>query len=185
MQPVRRSCYSHNQFYATLRHERSEHWYNTLIWHQRLLSIMYDIVSLTNSTFLTADMILLCRKKNLYLIHDSHSPFRRKMCILLQFRCHRPPIWPPILSLNLTYILMTLLTLSLVNLPCTNLISMVLSLGRLSKESVQVQGSVKCYVTSLRLWRRVASPTPDPQAGGSPIVICPRLLIKCIRSYPP
>jgi hypothetical protein len=34
---------------------------------------MYDILSLTNSTLLTADMILLCTK-TLYPIHGSHSP---------------------------------------------------------------------------------------------------------------
>jgi hypothetical protein len=64
---------------------------------------MYDILSLTISTLLTADMIILCTK-SLYIIHDSHSPFRRKMCTLPQVRCHRPPIWPPTLPLNLTYI---------------------------------------------------------------------------------
>jgi hypothetical protein len=37
-----------------------------MIWHQRPLSIKYDIISLTNSTLLTADMILLCTiKENL------------------------------------------------------------------------------------------------------------------------
>jgi hypothetical protein len=34
---------------------------NTL--HQQPLSIMYNILSLTNSTLLTADTILLCTKK--------------------------------------------------------------------------------------------------------------------------
>jgi hypothetical protein len=42
------------------------------------LSIMYDILSLTNSTLLTVDMILLCTK-NVYLIHGSHFTFHRKM----------------------------------------------------------------------------------------------------------
>jgi hypothetical protein len=41
------------------------------------LSIMYDILSLTNSTLLTADMILLY-KKTLYPIHGSHSLFHTK-----------------------------------------------------------------------------------------------------------
>jgi hypothetical protein len=31
----------------------------------------------------------------------------------------------------------------------------------------------------------VVSPTPNPQAGGPPLVGCPRLLIQYIRSYPP
>jgi hypothetical protein len=41
-------------------------------------------------------------RKNLYLIHDSHSPFCREMRVLPQVRCHYPPIWPPALPLNLT-----------------------------------------------------------------------------------
>jgi hypothetical protein len=77
-----------------------------MIWHQRPLSIMYDILSLTDLTLLTADIILLCTPKKLHLSHDSHSPFRRKMYILIQVRCHRPPtksdIWlvPSKLSLG-------------------------------------------------------------------------------------
>jgi hypothetical protein len=35
----------------------------------------------------------------------------------------------------------------------------------------------------LRWW--VVSPPPNPQAGGPPPVVCPRLLIQYIRSYPP
>jgi hypothetical protein len=35
------------------------------------------------------------------------------------------------------------------------------------------------------LRRGVVSPTPNPQAGGQPLVGCPRLLIQYIRSYPP
>jgi hypothetical protein len=31
----------------------------------------------------------------------------------------------------------------------------------------------------------VVSPSPKPQAGGPPLVGCPRLLIQYIRSYPP
>jgi hypothetical protein len=93
--------------------------FRTMIWHQRTLSVMYDILSLTNSTVLTADMILLCTKR-LYLIHDSHFPFRRKMYILLLVRCHRLPIWPPAFPLNVTHILIVILIPSLVNRPYTN-----------------------------------------------------------------
>ena len=32
---------------------------------------------------------------------------------------------------------------------------------------------------------RVVSTSPNPQAGGQPLVGCPRLLIQFIRSYPP
>jgi hypothetical protein len=52
----RRSCPSHHQFYLLLKHERSEQ-----LWHQRPLSVMYDILSLTNLTLLTADMALLVK----------------------------------------------------------------------------------------------------------------------------
>ena len=31
----------------------------------------------------------------------------------------------------------------------------------------------------------VVSPSPNPQAGGPPLVGCPRLFIQYIRSYPP
>jgi hypothetical protein len=47
--------------------------------------------NVATSTLLTADVIILCTK-NLYLIHDSHFAFHRKMCILPQVRCHCPPI---------------------------------------------------------------------------------------------
>jgi hypothetical protein len=40
------------------------------------------------------------------------------------------------------------------------------------------------FVTSLLLWWGLNS-TPNPQAGTSPLVCSPRLLIQYIRSYPP
>ena len=47
-----------------------------------------------------------------------------------------------------------------------------------------IRGSVKWFVIScLRLG--VVSTSPNPQAGGPPLVGCPRLLIRYIRSYPP
>jgi hypothetical protein len=44
-----------------------------IMLHQRSLSIMYYIPSLTKSTLSTADKIILCTK-SLYLIHHYHSP---------------------------------------------------------------------------------------------------------------
>jgi hypothetical protein len=41
---------------------------NDMTPDHRPLSIMYDIVSLTNSTLLTADMILLCPKILIHLV---------------------------------------------------------------------------------------------------------------------
>jgi hypothetical protein len=41
------------------------------------------------------------------------------------------------------------------------------------------------FVTSLFLRWGFASPTPNPQAGGPPLVGYPRLLTQYIRTYPP
>jgi hypothetical protein len=54
---ARRRCHSHHQFYIYWRYELSEQW-----WHQRPLGLMYNILSLTNSTRLIADMTPLCTK---------------------------------------------------------------------------------------------------------------------------
>jgi hypothetical protein len=50
------SCPSHYQLNPLLGHEH-------MISQKRILSIMYDILSLTNSTLLVANMNLLCTKK--------------------------------------------------------------------------------------------------------------------------
>jgi hypothetical protein len=42
----------------------------------------------------------------------------------------------------------------------------------------------ECFTTGFFL-QRVVSTSPNPQAGGPPLVGCPRLLIQFIRSYPP
>jgi hypothetical protein len=65
-----------------------------------------------------------------------------------------------------------------------NLISIFFRLGRLSKESVQVRGFLWSFVTGLFSSARPCHPTPNTQAGGSPLVGCPRLLIQYILSYP-
>jgi hypothetical protein len=94
----------------------------TMLWHQWPPSIMYHILSLTNLTLLNAELVLL-RTKNLHLILN-HSPFHRKMCILLLVQCHH---------------------------------NMLIFYGE----------------WLLATWR-----TPHPEAGGSPLVGCPRLLFK-------
>jgi hypothetical protein len=45
--------------------------------------------------------------------------------------------------------------------------------------------SPSLYFLTWVFTRRVVSTFPNPQAGGLPLVGCPRLLIQCIRSYPP
>jgi hypothetical protein len=54
-------------------------------------------------------------------------------------------------------------------------------LDPLSNESVHIRGFLWIFVT---ITVRSCSPTPNPQAGGPPLVGCPRLLIQYIRSYP-
>jgi hypothetical protein len=125
-----------------------------MIRHQRPLSTVYDILLLMNWTLLAADVILLCTS-NLYLMHVPHSPFYRRMYVCLIILCYLQPIWHPLVPLNQTYILTPLSKLSLGTLPhmklrifiMPNLISIFCSLGSLPKESLQVWGSVKLFVT--------------------------------------
>jgi hypothetical protein len=65
----------------------------------------------------------------------------------------------------------------------SNLISIFFHLCRLSKESVQVRGFLRIFVTSLFFYGELLAPRPT-QAGGPPLVGCPRLFIQYIRSYP-
>ena len=51
--------------------------------------------------------------------------------------------------------------------------------------SVHARSSSLCFITCYFLRRGVVSTSPTPQAGGSPLVGCPRLFIQYIRSYPP
>jgi hypothetical protein len=147
---------------------------------------MYDILSLTNSTLITADTILLCTKINLNLIHDFHSFFHRKMCVLLLVQFHCPPICPAVSPLDLPYISIVLFILSLANLPYTqwrhfrSRISYPYSLTKVFYLK-NLSRSYACNMLILR-WRTV-SPTPNPKAGGPPLVVCLWLLIQCICSY--
>ena len=43
----------------------------------------------------------------------------------------------------------------------------------------------ECFLTKFLLQGGVVRTSPNPQAGGPPLVGCPRLLIQFIRSYPP
>ena len=64
-----------------------------------------------------------------------------------------------------------------------NLMSLFRCLGS-TKVSIQVRGILyECFVTWYFL-RWVVSTSPNPQAGGPPLVGCLRMLIQYIRSYP-
>jgi hypothetical protein len=116
-------------------------------------------------------------QRNLYLIRDSHSPFRRKMCILPQVRCHRPLIWPPAHPLNLTYMWLVPSTIirepalyKLLTFHVPNLMSIFHRLSQLSKESIQVRGSVEVFVTSFFLRWGVVNPTHNPKLEDHPLL---------------
>jgi hypothetical protein len=99
-----------------------------------------DILSLINSTLLTADMIL-------YLIHDCHSIFNRKTCILLLVQCYHTPIWPPACPDMIT----SEPALYKLTFHVPNHISIFCHLCHLSKESIHVWGSPNCSITCLFL----------------------------------
>jgi hypothetical protein len=58
-------------------------------------------------------------KKTLYQIHDSHSRLLSKTYIPLLVRCHLYPIWPLVLPLNIIYVFIFVLQLSLAILSST------------------------------------------------------------------
>jgi hypothetical protein len=60
-----------------------------------------------------------------------------------------------------------------------SLMSLFRRLGCLSKESVRSRLMFMSRNRFIFVRKRVVSPTPNPQAGGPPLVICPWLLIQC------
>jgi hypothetical protein len=66
-----------------------------------------------------------------------------------------------------------------------NLMSIFLSVGHSSKESVQAPGRLWHFVTRLFFMARSCWPQALPPAGGPTLVGCPRLLIQYIRCYLP
>jgi hypothetical protein len=100
-------------------------------------------------------MILWCTKQNLYLVHDSHSPYHRKKCIRLRVRCHPCPIWPVLPISNLHFDISFASVMSkpalyrLLTFDVRIVMSILLSLGRLSKDSIQVPCPLSHFVASL------------------------------------
>jgi hypothetical protein len=149
-----RSCPSHHQFYLLLEHEHSEQWYDTR--------------ALTNSTLLTADMSLLCTSKpvpnswfsfsflwkNAYYPASSvPQPSHLTSCTPTKYKWYlasslETVIREPALYKHLTF-----------HVP--NLISIFCSLGHLSKDSVQVWGLCKLFVTNLFFMVKGCYPTPN------------------------
>jgi hypothetical protein len=73
--------------------------------------------------------------------------------------------------------------LSLANLPyrvltchVPNLMSIFFTIGLLPQNLARSVAHYDLSLTSLFLRRRLVGPTPNPQPGGPPLVVCPRLL---------
>jgi hypothetical protein len=151
---------------------------------------MYDILSLTNSTLLSADMILLCTKnhvpnswfsfhfplKNVYSPAGSVPPLSHlTSCTptksnLWHFFRHCPQRTCPIHTSNI---------------PSTKSPIQFLSLRSFIQGIRPGPMLLWSFVTSLFLRYRVVSTTPNPKNEGPPLVGCPRLLIQYILSYSP
>jgi hypothetical protein len=129
--------------------------------HQRPLSIMYDFLSLTNSS-------LLCTK-NLYLIQVYHSPFCRQAYIPQRVRCHRPPIWLLALPLNLTYIFTVHSKLSLGSPPYTNSLQSIIKISYLYSIAWVVYPKNPSKLVALFLWWRVVTPGPASKQDYHPL----------------
>jgi hypothetical protein len=145
--------------------------WSTFWWQDNNIYLVFFILTMLSPSKFTM------HKRNLYLIHNSHSPLHRKMCILPQVRCHCPPIWPPVITLNLTYIWLVPSTVireptlyKLLTFHVPNPISIFRRLCRLSKESFQVRGSLEAFVTSLFFYGEgVLASCPTPTMEDHPL----------------
>jgi hypothetical protein len=154
-----------------------------------LLSIMYDILSQTNSTLLTADMSLLCTKVPVPNSWFSFL-FYRKMCILSASSVpppsHLTSCTPSKCNLYFDSSFDTVTSehaYKFLTFQVPNLVSIFRHLGRLSKEFIEVQVYGKLSVTCLFFYGKgLLAPRPTPQAGGPPLVVCLWILIHCIHS---
>jgi hypothetical protein len=121
-------------------------------------------------------MILLCKKKPVPNSWFSF-PFPKKNAYFPQVRCHRPPVLSPALPLNLTYIWLVsfetvireLALYKLLTVHVPNLISIFRCLDRLSKESVQVRGSLEVFVTSFFCGEGLLTPRQIPKLEDHPL----------------
>jgi hypothetical protein len=143
-----------------------------IIWYQRLLRIMYDILSLTNSTFLIADITLLCIKKPVPNSWFSF-PTPQKNVYSLVGSVPLPSHLTSCTPIN--YILTVLLILSIVNLACTNFLHSrcqfhihVLSLRSFIERRRQKLRLRWIFTTILLLQCEVVNNMPKPKLEDHP-----------------
>jgi hypothetical protein len=100
------------------------------------------------------------------------------------YRVYNIPLLIPILTqINPIHTIQSYLSNILLTFQVPNLIFIFFRLGRLSKVSVKVRGFLWSFVTSLFLRWEVVKPTPNTQAGGPPLVGCPRLCVQYVSMY--
>jgi hypothetical protein len=177
---LRRSCPEYNQFYPLLGHEHSEQKYYT---GDLLVLYMYYILSLINSTLLTA-----------YMMCEKPVPYWWFSCHFLQKNIYSPYGPIPPLS-HLTHCTPTAFNLycdisfetdmrepaiyRLLTFHISNLMSIFPNLVRLSKESVQVQGLFWRFVTSLFLGWGIVNRRPNPTCSTLPCQLSVTAYLAC------
>jgi hypothetical protein len=151
--------------------------FRTTILHQRPLSIIYDILSLTNSTLLTADKILLCSKKpvpnswfsflfpykNVYSLAGSlPPPSHVTSCTPTKSNLHLDSSLETVIREPALYKLLTFHN--------PNLMSVFHHLGRFPRESAQVRGSLMTFITNLFFYGKgLLAPRPTPKLENYPL----------------
>jgi hypothetical protein len=144
-----------------------------MIWHQRPLSIMYEILWLTNSTLLL--LIWFSYAQNLVPNSWLLIPFHGKMFILLIVGCRQPPIWPA-RPLNITYfdssfdtVTSELALYKLINFVVQNLISIFRYLSHFTKNPPNSKAQYKFLQQSDFLWREVVDPHAQLSSWRRPV----------------
>jgi hypothetical protein len=141
--------------------------------HQRPLSIVYGILSLTNSTLLAVGM--LCTKEP---VPDDHPPSKEKFIFICQFcDTHESSCTPTKTDLHFYIPLGTAMS--------DHLTSVFLSLGSLSKKSIQVQSFVTFHIKIIFNVRSREPNTQPPSWRTTPCRLSAQLLIQRIRRHLP
>jgi hypothetical protein len=155
-------------------------WIFRTIWNKQPLSNIYNIPLLTNSTLLTADMTLT------YMVLIPFSTEKVYSAAgLVPLPCHLISYTATKSNLYQNSSFKTVIRAP----PYTNALcsmfqfSCLYSVANLFRQRIHPGLSfLWLFVTSLFLWWGIVSPTPNPQAGARPLVICPWLLINYIPS---
>ena len=158
-----------------------------MILHHWPLSTIYDILLHKKHYSLNSDIILWCTISPVpkwWLSFHFPSKQIESPALKVSPLLHRTSCTPTNSNLYLANSLATLVREPdlcwLLTFHVSNLMSLFDCWGR-SKGYFHARGTCICFIIR---WG-VVSTSPKPQAGGPPLVGCPRLLIQYIRIYPP